>query len=228
MKNGLYSIKLGKTSDLENIDFSKPVWIAVSINGITSKRTELSSTPFSFHASISTSAKEVTGTIKEGVQVEDNVLVRSINGSKNDIKLNGGKGISISTEGSNINIALHDSISFQGEQGPQGEKGEKGEHFRYGDFTDAQLEDLKGPQGVQGQKGDPFTYNDFTQDQLDSLKGEKGDTVFSKVEIFDFYEVMPECEQSFVGKLVFIFNIRKLSICIHQPDFAPEYVWHNP
>ena len=60
----------------------------------------------------------------------------------------------------------------------QGPKGEKGEPFKYTDFTEEQLEELKGPKGNDGErgpKGDPFTYADFTAEQLKALKGSKGD-----------------------------------------------------
>ena len=65
-----------------------------------------------------------------------------------------------------------------GERGPQGPPGPKGEPFKYSDFTQEQLENLKGPRGEQGPpgpKGEPFKYSDFTQDQLNALKGPKGD-----------------------------------------------------
>lgn len=65
-----------------------------------------------------------------------------------------------------------------GERGPQGPPGPKGEPFKYSDFTQEQLENLKGPKGEQGPpgpKGEPFKYSDFTQDQLNALKGPKGD-----------------------------------------------------
>ena len=51
-------------------------------------------------------------------------------------------------------------------------KGEKGDSFKYSDFTNEQLENLK---GEQGDKGEPFKYSDFTKEQLNDLKGEKGD-----------------------------------------------------
>lgn len=54
----------------------------------------------------------------------------------------------------------------------KGEQGDKGEPFKYSDFTKEQLNDLK---GEQGDKGEPFKYSDFTQEQLNDLKGEKGD-----------------------------------------------------
>lgn len=65
-----------------------------------------------------------------------------------------------------------------GERGPQGPPGPKGEPFKYSDFTQEQLENLKGPKGEQGPpgpKGEPFKFSDFTQEQLNSLKGPKGD-----------------------------------------------------
>jgi len=50
--------------------------------------------------------------------------------------------------------------------GPVGPPGPKGESFKYEDFTQEQLDNLK---------GEPFTYEDFTQEQLENLKGEKGE-----------------------------------------------------
>ena len=70
---------------------------------------------------------------------------------------------------------------LQGIQGLPGPPGPKGEPFKYSDFTQEQLENLKGPRGEQGPpgppgpKGEPFKYSDFTQDQLNALKGPKGD-----------------------------------------------------
>lgn len=59
-----------------------------------------------------------------------------------------------------------------GERGPQGPPGPKGEPFKYSDFTQEQLENLKGP---RGDKGEPFKYSDFTAEQLQALRGPKGD-----------------------------------------------------
>lgn len=80
------------------------------------------------------------------------------------------------------------SATFKGEQGlqgPQGIQGEtgiqgpKGEPFKYEDFTQEQLANLKGEQGLQGipgKDGKPFTYSDFTPEQLDQLKAKGTDT----------------------------------------------------
>lgn len=57
-------------------------------------------------------------------------------------------------------ILLKDIERFRGPQG------DKGDPFKYGDFTQEQIQSLK------GDKGDPFTYEDFTQEQLDKLKPE--------------------------------------------------------
>ena len=78
-----------------------------------------------------------------------------------------------------------------GERGPQGPPGPKGEPFKYSDFTQEQLENLKGPKGEQGPpgpKGEPFKFSDFTQDQLNALKGPKGD----KGEPFRYSDFTPE------------------------------------
>lgn len=79
-------------------------------------------------------------------------------------------------------------------QGPKGERGEKGDSFKYEDFTEEQLNELRGPKGdsftfedltpeqiealrgEKGDRGDPFYYSDFTEEQLAALKGQKGDT----------------------------------------------------
>ena len=60
-------------------------------------------------------------------------------------------------------ILLKDIERFRGPQG------DKGDTFKYGDFTQEQIQSLK------GDKGDPFTFEDFTQEQIQSLKGDKGD-----------------------------------------------------
>ena len=60
-------------------------------------------------------------------------------------------------------ILLKDIERFRGPQG------DKGDPFKYGDFTQEQIQSLK------GDKGDPFTFEDFTQEQIQSLKGDKGD-----------------------------------------------------
>lgn len=85
-----------------------------------------------------------------------------------------------------------------GERGPQGPPGPKGEPFKYSDFTQEQLENLKGPRGEQGPpgpKGEPFKYSDFTQDQLNALKGPKGD----KGEPFKYSDFTAEQLQALRG-----------------------------
>ena len=59
-----------------------------------------------------------------------------------------------------------------GPQGPPGPPGPQGEPFKYSDFTQEQLAQLK---GQKGDKGEPFRYSDFTSEQLQALKGPKGD-----------------------------------------------------
>lgn len=73
-------------------------------------------------------------------------------------------------------------------KGPQGEVGPKGEAFKYSDFTQAQLDELKGPQGLQGKDGVTFTPSVSADGTLSwvnnggltnpasvSIKGPKGD-----------------------------------------------------
>src|SRR5699024_1000302 len=64
------------------------------------------------------------------------------------------------------NYMIENAEMYKGDPGIQGPKGEP---FKYSDFTEEQLSELK------GEKGDPFKYSDFTEGQLNELKGEKGD-----------------------------------------------------
>ncbi|MCG2236306.1 BppU family phage baseplate upper protein [Staphylococcus epidermidis] len=55
----------------------------------------------------------------------------------------------------------------RGEQGPQGLQGEVGPQGKQG---------IQGEIGLQGPKGEPFKYEDFTQEQLNQLKAKGTDT----------------------------------------------------
>ena len=50
----------------------------------------------------------------------------------------------------------------------------------------------EGDQGPQGPQGDPFKYSDFTEEQLSNLKGEKGDSAPPKVFTREEYETLEE------------------------------------
>lgn len=54
----------------------------------------------------------------------------------------------------------------RGDKGDKGDKGDSGEPFKYENFTEEQLNDLRGPQGIQGPKGDRGEQG---------VKGDKGD-----------------------------------------------------
>lgn len=71
----------------------------------------------------------------------------SLKGPKGDVGLPGPKG-EPGTPGQR---------GADGERGPQGPPGPKGEPFKYSDFTQEQLENLKGPRGEQGPPGPPGT-----------------------------------------------------------------------
>ena len=61
-------------------------------------------------------------------------------------------------------------VGPQGERGPQGVQGLTGEKGEKGD---------KGSPGEKGDKGDAFKYEDFTEEQLAELKGEKGESAIT-------------------------------------------------
>ena len=57
-------------------------------------------------------------------------------------------------------------LNFGLPRGDKGDKGDSGEPFKYENFTEKQLNDLRGPQGIQGPKGDRGEQG---------VKGDKGD-----------------------------------------------------
>lgn len=63
-----------------------------------------------------------------------------------------------------------------GEKGDVGPKGDKGDKGLQGEQGPPGEQGLQGEIGLQGPKGEPFKYEDFTQEQLDQLKSKGTDT----------------------------------------------------
>ncbi|EFE60010.1 phage baseplate upper protein [Staphylococcus epidermidis] len=63
-----------------------------------------------------------------------------------------------------------------GEKGDVGPKGDKGDKGLQGEQGPPGEQGLQGEIGLQGPKGEPFKYEDFTQEQLDQLKAKGTDT----------------------------------------------------
>lgn len=106
----------------------------------------------------------------------------------------------------------------------------KGESFKYTDFTEEQLNELKGEQGEigpqgppgekgqqgergsKGEKGDPFRYEDFTEEQLRSLK-EKINTninVSDAIPIILMSGILPQTEQKKPTYKIYNFDKSKI------------------
>ena len=116
--NNIYNIVLGSDKPLNDLDFSKDLWIAVEINGVESAPQYLSSVPKSIVS------REVSGKILSGTIIENGVAVQSINGKKDNVVLVEGEGIQIDNNGEQIKVSLAGDLASN--QGPQGEKGEPG------------------------------------------------------------------------------------------------------
>lgn len=71
---------------------------------------------------------------------------------------------------------LQGEVGPQGKQGIQGEKGERGPQGPTGPKGDTGKQGITGPPGPKGEKGEPFRYEDFTQEQLNQLKAKGTDT----------------------------------------------------
>ncbi|MCG1550644.1 BppU family phage baseplate upper protein [Staphylococcus epidermidis] len=75
-------------------------------------------------------------------------------------------------------ISLH-SEEFKGEKGDTGERGPRGEQGPQGlqgEVGPQGKQGIQGEIGLQGPKGEPFKYEDFTQEQLNQLKAKGTDT----------------------------------------------------
>ncbi|MFP5044665.1 BppU family phage baseplate upper protein [Staphylococcus pseudintermedius] len=94
----------------------------------------------------------------------------------------------------------------------------KGESFKYTDFTEEQLNELKGeqgeigPQGPPGEKGDPFRYEDFTEEQLRSLKENINTNinVSDAIPIILMSGILPQTEQKKPTYKIYNFDKSKI------------------
>ena len=118
IKQSVYQITLGSINPINTIDFSKPVWVQVKANEVASSPVLLSSVPSSFDA------KQVSGKIKNTVQVESGVLVTSVNGLQDAISLESGNGVAVRNEAGKIFFDINSEALPQGEKGDQGEPGQ--------------------------------------------------------------------------------------------------------
>ena len=158
VKQGLFSLELGSQFPFGDLDFSRDIWFETVIENIVSKKRPLSKVPLSIHSVFAQEAKELSGKIRKGVEVENDVLVHSINSLKNDISLVGTNGIHVSNGDNSIQFSLDSSVTLHGVQGEDGAKivdasfSESGDLiFDLDDASQVVLENatnvLRGPQG---------------------------------------------------------------------------------
>ena len=158
VKQGLFSLELGSQFPFGDLDFSQDIWFETVIENIVSRRRPLSKVPLSIHSLFAQEAEEVSGKIKTGVEVEEDVLVNSINSLKNDISLVGANGIQVLNSDNSIQFSLDSSVTLQGVKGNDGAKiveasfSEAGDLiFGLDDASQVVLENatnvLRGPQG---------------------------------------------------------------------------------
>ena len=248
LKEGVYQIKLGSIVPFGEIDFSSKYWFETVVNGVRSKRSQLSEVPisiFASHAQTAQEAKTLNGIIKQGTTSEPGVLVTQLNGQTDSINVTGANGIVVTTNPNTIEISAdlealkgdQGAQGVQGEQGPKGDQGEQGIQGAKGD---------QGDQGIQGEKGD---------------KGEPGDSHWSVIEgylqpdsdvrIKQSFEVEgvqagsvrvtgalnansgvnvstddPTCNESAAGRLYFFKNFLLICVCdgscgLQNVAFAP-------
>ena len=163
LKEGVYQVKLGSIVPFGEIDFSSKYWFETVVNGVRSKRSQLSEVPisiFASHAQTAQEAKTLNGIIKQGTTSEPGVLVTKLNGLTDSIDVTGANGITVTTNPNTIEISA-DLETLKGEKGDQGAQGIQGEQGLQGAKGD------QGDQGLQGEKGD---------------KGEPGDSHWYQIE----------------------------------------------
>ena len=171
IKNGLFEMSLGSIESLGQVDFSKPLWFTVSVDGVKGAKKRLSQVPSSIHAVIADTSSSLKGRVEEGSTVAPNILVQSVNGLKDDISLEGDKGIVISQVEQKLVITLADSLSVTGVKGDKGDKGDQGDPGINGDFIDAVSFDSLGNIVFNT----ALNNNIVLEDAQNLLKGDKGE-----------------------------------------------------
>lgn len=113
----------------------------------------------------------------ETIKVKDNTQIVKLQGPKGDPGEQGPPGPP-GEPGRNGIDGLNGERGLQGPPGPPGAPGKDGVNGLKGEpGTPGQrgADGERGPQGPPGPKGEPFKYSDFTQEQLENLKGPRGE-----------------------------------------------------
>ncbi|MGL1889565.1 MAG: hypothetical protein OCD76_23830, partial [Reichenbachiella sp.] len=97
VSNGIFNVDLGTVVAFGNsVPFNKQYWLGVVYDGMSEFRIKLTASPYAL------TANTVSGKILEGVAIENNLLVKSINGLTDNITFKEGTDISIAKEGNEI------------------------------------------------------------------------------------------------------------------------------
>ncbi|MGL1904243.1 MAG: hypothetical protein OCC49_19065, partial [Fibrobacterales bacterium] len=97
VSNGVFNCDLGSVVPFAStVPFNKQYWLGIVYDGMTEFKIKLTASPYAL------TANTVSGKILEGVAIENNLLVKSVNGLTDDITLREGTDISITKEGNEI------------------------------------------------------------------------------------------------------------------------------
>ena len=171
VSKGVFELQIGSVESLSQVDFSQPLWFTINVDGVKGAKKKLTEVPTSIHSKTAGKALSLKGPIEAGTTVAPNLLVKSVNGLKDDVSFEGNKGIVVSQEGQKLVFTLADSLSVVGVKGDKGDKGDQGEPGINGDFIDSVSFDDQGN----------IVFNTALNNEVvlegakEILKGDKGD-----------------------------------------------------
>ncbi len=138
--NGIYQTTLGNESTLAILPFDKPYYVHITVNNTALPlRTKLVTVPYAI------SANNVTGTIAKSTLIADSLVVKDINGLKDNVSLHVEGSITMTVDPVTNSITLNGLAPAQGIVGPTGSQGPAGANGIAG---------TNGVAGETGPKGD--------------------------------------------------------------------------
>ncbi len=138
--NGIYQTTLGNESTLAILPFDKPYYVHITVNNTALPlRSKLVTVPYAI------SANNVTGTIAKSTLIADSLVVKDINGLKDNVSLHVEGSITMTVDPVTNSITLNGLAPAQGIVGPTGPQGPAGANGIAG---------TNGIAGEAGPKGD--------------------------------------------------------------------------
>lgn len=103
LSNGWFQTSLGSDEPLpEDQDFTNDLWVGIAVNDAP----ELENRVLLSRAASAISAQSLRGQILTGTTVDDDILVKSLNGLKDNIILTVDSNLTLSLEGNKLNLGL--------------------------------------------------------------------------------------------------------------------------